>query len=168
VSSIADVLREIGVTASSSKLGGIFYHHVSRRIDRILIPLTRGRLAMGPPGRTVLITTTGARTGRPRVVSLAFGWDGDDMILVASKGGAAEHPSWYHNLKTHPRVRIQYRAGIEERVAREATGAERDALYARMVQDFANFAAYEKRAAAASGRKIPVVVLEPIRRSEET
>ena len=160
--SVADWLRRLGIAASSSKLGGIFYHQVSRRIDRVLIPLSGARWSMGPPGRTVLITTTGARSGRSRVASLAFGWDGDDMILVASKGGAANHPGWYHNLKADPRVRVEHRGGIEERIAREATGAERDALFARMAGDFANFAAYQERAKA-SGRKIPVMVLEPIR-----
>jgi deazaflavin-dependent oxidoreductase (nitroreductase family) len=88
------------------------------------------------------------------------------MILVASKGGAPDHPAWYHNLKAQPRVRVQHRGGIEERIAHEATGAERDALYARMAREFANFTAYQQRATAASGRVIPVVVLEPIRRSE--
>ena len=160
--SVADLLRRLGIAASSSKLGGIFYHQVSRRIDRVLIPLSGARWSTGPPGRTVLITTTGARSGRSRVASLAFGWDGDDMILVASKGGAANHPGWYHNLKADPRVRVEHRGGIEERIAREATGAERDALFARMAGDFANFAAYQERAKA-SGRKIPVMVLEPIR-----
>ena len=160
--SVADLLRRLGIAASSSKLGGIFYHQVSRRIDRVLIPLSGARWSMGPPGRTVLITTTGARSGRSRVASLAFGWDGDDMILVASKGGAANHPGWYHNLKADPRVRVEHRGGIEQRIAREATGAERDALFARMAGDFANFAAYQERAKA-SGRKIPVMVLEPIR-----
>jgi deazaflavin-dependent oxidoreductase (nitroreductase family) len=163
VGSIADVLQRIGIAASSSKLGGIFYHHVSRRIDRVLIPWSGARWSMGPPGRTVLITTTGARSGRPRVASLAFGWAGDDMILVASKGGAAEHPGWYHNLKADPRVRVEHRGGIEQRIAREATGAERDALFARMAGEFANFAAYQERATALSGRKIPVMVLEPTR-----
>ena len=160
MSSIAEALRRIGIAASSSRIGGMFYHHVSRRIDRVLIPWSGARWSMGPPGRTVLITTTGARSGRPRVASLAFGWDGDAMILVASKGGAAEHPAWYHNLKSHPRVRVEHRGGIEERVAREAMGAERDALFARMAGDFANFAAYQERATALSGRKIPVMVLE--------
>ena len=98
----ADRLSELGVRASSSKLGGIFYSVVCRRIDSVLIPLSRGRLSMGPPGQTVLITTKGARSGVPRRASLAFLWEGDDMVLVASKGGAPQHPAWYHNLKADP------------------------------------------------------------------
>ena len=163
MSSISHALRKIGIAASSSKIGGILYHQISRRIDRVLIPLSGARLSMGPPGRTVLVTTTGARSGRPRVASLAFGWDGDDMIVIASKGGAPNHPAWYHNLRADPRVRVEYRGGIEERIAREATGAERDTLFERMAGDFANFDAYQKRATAASGRRIPVIVLERVR-----
>ena len=159
---ITNALSRLGIAASSSKIGGIFYHVISRRIDRVLIPLSGARLSMGPPGRTVLLTTTGARSGRARVASLAFGWDGDDMIVIASKGGAARHPAWYHNLKADPRVRVEHRGGIEQRIAREATGEERDELFARMAGDFPNFDAYQRRATAASGRKIPVMVFEPV------
>lgn len=149
-------LGRVGVAASSSKLGGIFYYTVCRRIDSVLIPLTRGRLSMGPPGQTVLVTTRGAKTGKPRRTSLAFLWHGDDMIVVASKGGSPAHPAWYHNMKADPRVVVQHRGGIEERFAREVVGPERDALFARMAGTFANFAAYQARA---TNRKIPVMVL---------
>jgi len=155
-----DWLSRVGVAASSSKLGGIFYAVVCRRIDSVLIPLTKGRLSMGPPGQTVLVTTTGARTGKPRKTSLAFLWDGEDMIVVASKGGSPRHPAWYHNMKADPRVVVQWAGGIEERLAREAEGADRDALFARMAGTFANFAAYQKRAA---NRTIPVMRLAPRR-----
>lgn len=153
-----DWLGRVGVAASSSKLGGIFYYVVCRRIDSVLIPLSKGRLSMGPPGQTVLVTTTGARTGRPRKTSLAFLWDGEDMIVVASKGGSPRHPAWYHNMKADPRVVVQWTGGIEERRAREAEGTDRDALFARMAGTFANFAAYQKRAA---NRTIPVMRLTP-------
>lgn len=157
MSGILESLNRIGISASSSRWGGVFYHVVCRRIDTLLIPLTQGRLSMGPPGQTVLITTTGAKSGRPRKASLAFLWQGDDMVIVASKGGAPRHPAWYHNLKADPQVRVETRGGREERVAREATGSERDALFARMASSFPNFAAYQARA---TERTIPVMVLE--------
>ena len=139
-------LQRLGIAASSSKLGGILYHQVCRRIDTVLIPATGGRLAMGPPGQTVLITTTGARSGRPRKASLAFMWSGDDMVVIASKGGAPHHPGWYHNLKADPRVVVQYRGGTEERRGREAVGEEREALFKEMAATFSNFEAYQRRA----------------------
>jgi len=151
-----EALTRLGTAASSSRIGGIFYHVVCRRIDSVLIPLSKGRLALGPPGQTVLLTTTGARSGRPRKAAVAFLWRGDEMIVVASKGGAPHHPGWYHNLLANPRVRTQYRGVDEERVAREALGAERDELFDRMARTFSNFHAYQRRA---TGRKIPVMVL---------
>ncbi len=156
---LLDSLSRIGTAASASKLGGIFYHVVCRRIDSVLIPWSRGRLAMGPPGQTVLITTTGARTGRPRHASLAFMWRGDDMVIIASKGGAPKHPAWYHNLKADPHVVVQYRGGVEDRIAREALGEERDKLFETMAATFSNFAAYQARAA---DRRIPVMVLSRV------
>ena len=149
-------LGRMGVAASSSKLGGIFYYTICRRVDSFLIPLTKGRLSMGPPGQTVLVTTRGAKSGKPRKTSLAFLWEGDAMIVVASKGGSPAHPAWYHNMKADPHVVVQHRGGIEERIAREVVGAERDALFARMAGTFANFAAYQARA---TNRRIPVLLL---------
>ena len=136
-------LVELGTAASSSKIGGVLYHVVCRRIDTFLIPLSKGRLAMGPPGHTVLVTTTGARSGKPRRASLAFMWQGEDMVVVASKGGAPRHPGWYYNLKSDPRVRVQYAGMVEERVAREAIGEERDRLFETMAGIFSNFGAYQ-------------------------
>ena len=159
MSGIAETLERWGTAASSSKIGGILYHVVCRRIDTVLIPLSKGRLSMGPPGNTVLITTTGARSGRPRKASLAFMWQGDEMVVIASKGGAPNHPAWYHNLKADPRLVVQTRDGIEGRVAREAVGEERDALFDAMSTTYSNFAAYQARA---TGRTIPVMVLSPV------
>lgn len=156
---IADTLQRWGTAASSSKLGGILYHVLCRRIDTVMIPLTKGRFSMGPPGQTVLITTTGAKSGKPRKASLAFLWRGDDMVIVASKGGAPRHPAWYHNLRADPRVVVQTRAGVEDRIAREAKGEERDELFEAMATTYSNFAAYQERAA---NRRIPVLVLSRV------
>lgn len=153
---ILEHLSRIGVAASSSRWGGIVYYVVCRRIDSILIPLTGARMSMGPPGFTTLITTTGARTGKPRKASLAFLWKGDDMVVIASKGGGPHHPAWYHNMQATPRVRVQHRGGVEERVAREATGEERERLFAEAAAAYPNFAAYQERA---TERTLPVMIL---------
>ena len=152
-------LNRLGVAASASKWGGVFYHVVCRRLDTVLIPLTKGRLSMGPPGQTVLITTKGAKSGKSRKASLAFMWKGDDLVVIASKGGAPHHPAWYHNLMADPRLVTQTRAGIEDRVAREALGEERDKLFESMGTTSSNFAAYQERA---GDRKIPVIILSPV------
>jgi deazaflavin-dependent oxidoreductase (nitroreductase family) len=154
-----DWLNRMGIAASSSRLGGFLYDKVCRRIDSVLIPLTGARLALGPPGQTLLLTTTGAKSGKRRTASLAYLRDGDDLIVIASKGGAPVHPGWYHNLKHDPHARVQHRGGIEERVAREATGDERDRLFARMGEAFENFLAYQERA---TERRIPVIVLSKL------
>ena len=67
---LRSALRQWFHEFSCSKAGGIFYYVVSRRLDQVLIPLSKGRISMGPPGRTVLITTTGARSGRRRGIKL--------------------------------------------------------------------------------------------------
>jgi deazaflavin-dependent oxidoreductase (nitroreductase family) len=155
----ADRFTRVGTSASSSAVGGWLYHVLCRRIDTFLIPLTNGRLSMGPPGQTLLLTTTGAKSGRPRTASLAFLRRGEDMVIVASKGGAAHHPGWYHNVRAEPRVVVQSPAGIENRIAREAVGEERDALFGEMASRWSNFAAYQARA---TQRTIPVIVLSPV------
>jgi deazaflavin-dependent oxidoreductase (nitroreductase family) len=156
---ILEGLSRLGTAASSSKIGGILYHVVCRRIDTVLIPLSKGKLSMGPPGQTVLITTTGAKTGKPRKASLAYIWQADAMIVIASKGGAPHHPAWYHNLSADPRLVVQYRGAKEDRRAREAVGEEREKLFETMSSTFSNFAAYQTRA---SKRKIPVMVFERV------
>ncbi len=152
---MAGMLRRWFHDFSCSKAGGVFYHVVSRRVDTLLMPLSGARLSMGPPGRTALITTTGARSGKARKTSLAFLWKGEDMVVVASNGGAPHHPAWYHNMKAHPQVHVLYREGEDDRIAREATGEERDKLFAEMAATYANFAAYQTH----TDRVIPVMLL---------
>ena len=154
-----DRLTQIGISASSSKLGGIFYHVVCRRIDTVLIPLSRGRLSMGPPGQTLLLTTRGAKTGKTRKAALAFLWHGEEMVIVASKGGAPRHPAWYYNVIADPHVTVEYPGTIEERIAREASGEERAQLFDRMADAFGTFEAYQARA---TERTLPVIVLDRV------
>ena len=120
----------------------------------MLIPFTKGHISLGPPD-TMLLTTRGARSGKRRSAALAFVREGDDLVIFASKGGAPRHPAWYHNLVAHPRATVQHRGVVEERVAREAKGQERDRLYERAKSLYATYAAYEKR----TSRTIPVMVL---------
>jgi deazaflavin-dependent oxidoreductase (nitroreductase family) len=111
--------------------------------------------------RLLLLTTTGAKSGQTRVNPLAFTRDGDNYVVIASKGGAPLHPDWYHNIVAHPDVTVEVStADGSERFparARVAQGAERERLYAAQAAVMPGFAEYQRK----TSRQIPVVVLEP-------
>ena len=121
---------------------------------------TNGGKVGGPfaGGTLLLLTTTGAKSGEPRIAPLAYHMDGGRYVIFASKAGAPTNPDWYHNLIANPIVSVE--VGTEKFQARasEATGAERDRLYNAQVAIMPGFAEYEKK----TTRKIPVVLLERI------
>lgn len=105
----------------------------------------------------VLLTTTGARSGEPRVSPLVCSTGEDGTLYVfGSKAGATTHPAWFHNLKADPRVTVEFGSERFDAVADEITGEERDAIFARQAVRMPQFAEYEQKAA---GRTIPVVAL---------
>jgi deazaflavin-dependent oxidoreductase (nitroreductase family) len=105
----------------------------------------------------LILTTTGRRTGRERKSPLIYQRVGDRYVVVASNGGDPHHPGWYHNLRQHPRVRVQ--VGAERFAARSRTAgpAERAELWPAMTAVWPQYEAYQAKTA----REIPVVVLEP-------
>jgi deazaflavin-dependent oxidoreductase (nitroreductase family) len=107
----------------------------------------------------LILTTRGRRSGEPRPQALIYGRDGDDYVVIASKGGAPMHPAWYANLVAEPRVEVQVRADRFPAIARTAEGAEREHLWRIMTREWPNYDQY----AARTGRRIPVVVLERAR-----
>ena len=104
----------------------------------------------------LLLTTTGAKTGEARVVPLAYTKDGDHFVIIASKGGAASHPDWYHNLGANPEVAVE--VGSEKFPARATIqqGDERKRLFDQMSAKMPNFAEYQRN----TRREIPVIVLD--------
>jgi deazaflavin-dependent oxidoreductase (nitroreductase family) len=100
----------------------------------------------------ILMNITGAKSGKQYVTPLVYLADGDDWIVIASKGGAPTNPDWYHNLKANPKLTIEVGSDTIAAVATEVTGAERDALYARQAAVMSNFDEYQK----ATTRVIPV------------
>jgi deazaflavin-dependent oxidoreductase (nitroreductase family) len=104
----------------------------------------------------LLLTSSGAKSGNKFTTPLAYTKDGDSYIIIASKGGAPTNPDWFHNLKAHPEVTVEVGAEKFTARAKEATGAERDRLYAQHAQAYAVFNDYE----AKTTRKIPVFVVE--------
>lgn len=106
----------------------------------------------------LLLHTTGAKTGQPRVNPLAYRADGDRLVIFASKAGAPENPDWYHNLRANPHATVEVGADIFEVNARVADGDERERLWALQKQDMPGFAEYEQR----TDREIPVVILDRV------
>ena len=115
---------------------------------------------LGGPGilPTLLLTTTGRKSGEPRSLPLIYGKVGDDYVVIASKGGMPNHPLWYVNLQARPECELQVGAKRVEARARVAEGEERERLWEQMVEIYSPYTDYEK----ATERTIPVVVLEPI------
>jgi deazaflavin-dependent oxidoreductase (nitroreductase family) len=116
---------------------------------------------IGPFGdQLMLLTTVGARSREERITPVMFHRDGKRYVVIASKGGAPDHPGWYHNLKANPvaRVEVGAQTGTEtfEVRAREAEGEERDRIYAERVAIAPGFGEYERQ----TSRKIPVMILE--------
>ena len=106
---------------------------------------------------TLILTTTGRRSGEPRSTPLIYGRSGEDYVVVASKGGAPEHPAWYLNLSEHPEVTAQVLGDRFRARARTATQQERPELWTLMTDNWPAYDEYQRK----TGREIPVVVLEP-------
>jgi deazaflavin-dependent oxidoreductase (nitroreductase family) len=106
---------------------------------------------------TLLLTTTGRRTGAKRRTALIYGRDNADYVVVASQGGASRHPAWYLNLEADPDVEIQVFDTVVPATARTATGPERERLWALMREIWPAYDHYQTK----TDRQIPVVVLTP-------
>lgn len=104
---------------------------------------------------TLLLTTTGRKSGRSLTLPLIFGRAGADYVVIASKGGAPNHPSWYLNLQAHPEVQVQVKAEKFKARAHTASDAERARLWQMMVGIYGPYEDYQKK----TQREIPVVVL---------
>jgi deazaflavin-dependent oxidoreductase (nitroreductase family) len=108
-------------------------------------------------GSTVLLlTTTGRKTGRKTTTPLIYDLDGDDPVIVASQGGAPQHPGWYRNLAKDPEVEVQIKGETFRARARTAEGEERERLWRLMNEMWPHYAEYQER----TDREIPVVVLD--------
>ena len=103
-----------------------------------------------------VLTTTGRKSKRRQVLPLIYGKTPTGYAIVASKGGAPEHPAWFLNLRDDPNVDVQVAADKFSASARVATGAERTAIWKQMAALFPNYDEYQRK----TTREIPVVVLE--------
>ncbi|MFI0406452.1 nitroreductase family deazaflavin-dependent oxidoreductase [Actinomadura sp. 3N508] len=107
---------------------------------------------------TLLLTTTGRRTGKERTTPLIYQLDGDAHVIVASKGGDDDHPLWYKNIQANPEVKVQVKGDKFTARARTATPEERPALWSKMTAVWPDYDEYQTK----TNREIPVVVLERV------
>ena len=110
----------------------------------------------GVPAPMLLLDHVGAKSGKKRTSPLLYLTDGDDLVIVASKGGYPKHPAWFHNLKANPDTTVQ--VGTERRKvrARVANAEQRKRLWPKAVEVYDGYAQYQAR----TGREIPLVILE--------
>jgi deazaflavin-dependent oxidoreductase (nitroreductase family) len=116
---------------------------------------TEGILVLGKP--IVLLTVRGAKTGALRYTPVMRVEHDGSYAVVASKGGAPEHPTWYYNIAAHPEVVLQDGTVVKDYVAREVDGAERAEWWERAVAAYPSYAEYQEK----TDRQIPVFVLDP-------
>ncbi len=124
------------------------------RVARVVHRRTGNRLAGAP---LLYLTTVGARSGQPRTCTvMSFPDAADAWLIVATRGGTADHPAWYYNLAKHPdRVKIEVQGRKTRAVAQALTGEERSAAWRRIARDQPRFAGYQEK----TDREIPVVRL---------
>ena len=144
---------------ASSRAGGWYFINVANKIDKHLVPATRGKVSTAIGQQVLVVETIGAKSGQPRRIPLVYVTDGDAIVLIASKGGAPKNPAWYHNLKANPDVRVWAKDRSGRYRAREAAGDERERLWDMAVDYYDGYATYQQRT---GGRRIPVMVLEPL------
>jgi deazaflavin-dependent oxidoreductase (nitroreductase family) len=129
--------------------------------DRAVFRLSGGRTTLsawisGLP--IIMLTTTGARTGRQRTLPVLALPDGDRLVVIASNYGRASHPGWYYNLRARPDATISWKGSSVDVHARELAGEERQRYVDRGIEAYPWWAPYHQRAAP---RLIPVIMLTP-------
>ena len=151
------LVRRIAATAPGSWVLARTLHHA----DRVVYRVSRGRttlaaLLSGLP--VVMLTTTGAKSGRRIASPILAMPEGGGMVIVGSNFGRPHHPGWVHNLRANPHARIEIDGRPQDVVAEEIAGEERDRLIALATQLYPGFPAYVRRAAP---RHIRVLRLIP-------
>jgi deazaflavin-dependent oxidoreductase (nitroreductase family) len=144
-------------TPTQERLGTIAVKLMSM-VNVWLFRLTGGRLGSRFSGAPVcLVTVTGRKTGQPRTVPLLYLQRGDEIVLVASKGGMSHHPVWYHNMMANPRVEVEIGREKRSMLVRRATDDEKRRLWPELVEMYPDYDDYQAR----TTRRIPVLVLSP-------
>jgi deazaflavin-dependent oxidoreductase (nitroreductase family) len=121
---------------------------------------TGGRIGHSGPGfpKMLLLDHVGAKSGTRRTSPLLYFSDGEDVVIVASKGGFPKNPAWYYNLLANPETTVQIKTERRPVRARVATAEERERLWPVALKQYRGYADYQARS---KGREIPLVILEP-------
>lgn len=155
--------------AAAHTISGIDYLDVADHLWFLLAPMmrghaaiyraTNGRLGQRVPGlpSLLLLDHLGAKSNARRTTPLVYMPDGDNLLVVASKGGHAQNPAWLHNLRAHPDTEVQIGRRRVKVHAREADAQERRRLWPKAAEYNPHWARYRKR----TSREIPLVLLEP-------
>ena len=153
--------RVVRVTAAWRPLAW-FYARTLHHIDRAVYRLTGGRATFaswvaGLP--IVMLTTTGAKSGRRHTLPLVALPEDERLVVIASNYGQYRNPAWYHNLRADPRATICFEGVTRDVTARELEGEERERHYVRGIETYPGWTQYRTRA---SPREIPVIELTPV------
>ena len=139
-----------GAANLALKLGTLVHSRVYRATGGKLL----GRMGKSP---ILILNTVGRKSGKKRATPLLYAVDGEDFVIIASKGGAPSHPAWYLNLKANPDVTVEV-ADREVRVgAEEVDGVQKERLWKRMAEMYPTYDDYQNK----TKRKIPLLVLHP-------
>lgn len=140
--------------------------HAISRFNAWVYRFSGGRLLgrFSPSAPVCLLTTTGRRSGRARTVPLLYLRDGDDYIVVASQGGAPQHPGWFLNLQARPEGDVQLGTRRVRVVGRVLEEPERAQYWPRLVAIYPDYETYQQRTA----RRIPLVRLVTVMQSPQT
>lgn len=145
-------------TPTEERIGTIFIGLMSKA-NIWAYRLTNGWLGGTFPGGApvLLLTTTGRKSGEKRVAPLLYLQDGNDVVIVASKGGMSHHPFWYKNLEADPAVEVEIGNQKRPYRARRASAEEKARLWPRLIKMYGSYDSYQAR----TTRDIPVVILSP-------
>jgi deazaflavin-dependent oxidoreductase (nitroreductase family) len=145
-------------TPRQEKIGSVVIRVMSR-LNTWVYRASGGRIGGRFPGGApvLLLTTVGRKSGRPQTAPLLYLKEGDDYVVVASKGGMSHNPLWFKNLEANPRVEVEVGGRAMAMTARRASDDEKTALWPKLVAMYPSYADYQARTA----RNIPVVILTP-------
>ena len=160
-SAVKRLASKVAMSEAGMRGAGWYLKHVVPRIEPALSEWTRGRVTSLPISPVVFLETVAARGGRPRRTPLTYFTHGDDVILIASNFGRTRNPAWYGDLKLNPRVTLRARGQSGQFLAREATGSERDALWALAKRWTPPLARYQDMAGS---RTIPLIRCVEVKR----